>query len=180
MPREITDEEYNWLQGRRQVADLADSVWNDPQLGNAARALLKKKMPNLQIPDYDIRNEMHQEFAAQEQRRQEEKAAEQRTREDEFWQNQRSAAQKKYNLTDDGMKDLEKKMLENNVGNYDVAASHWAPKEPVASTPTHKDPYWNHGKSDLFKEIAKDPEEWARNEIMGALVNDQNKQRGGF
>lgn len=182
MPREVTDDEWNYLQGRRQVADLADSVWNDPQLGNAARALLKTKMPNLQIPDFDIRNEMYQRLNEQEQKREEEKAAERRARDEAYWQTEREKVRKQYNFTDEGLQNLEKFMLEKNIGDYEVAATYQASKNPKPSEPSsYKDPYWNHTKSDTFKQIAADPEEWGRSEILKALHNDQqNRNKGGF
>jgi hypothetical protein len=181
MPREITDEEYNWLQGRRQVADLADSVWNDPILGREAKALLKKKMPNVQIPDHDIRQEMNDRFQQEEERRIQERNTEQQQREDQYWRTKRSETQKKHNLSDDEIKDLEKFMLENNVGDYGIAAEYRAAKAPRPSTPTQqREHFWNHGKGDVFKEIAKDPEEWGRNEIMQALIKEQNKAPGSF
>ena len=73
------------------------------------------------------------------------------------------------------MKTMEKWMYDNNVGSYEVAATYHASKNPKPSEPAgYKDPYWHHEKSDLFKEIAKDPEEWGRQQIINA-INGQHR-----
>jgi hypothetical protein len=38
--------------------------------------------------------------------------------------------------------------------------------------------FWNHPKQDGFKEIAADPESWARKEILKAVVADERTARG--
>jgi hypothetical protein len=176
MPREISDEEYNFLQARRQIADFVEPIWNDPQLSTEAKALIKKKYPNMQIADYDLEQKVEQRFAERDRTEREAREEHQRQTDEKYWKEQRESVQKKYNFTDEGMQDLEKFMLEKNVGDYNVAAEYRAAKEPKASEPTYKDPYWHHERSDTFKEIAKDPEEWGRSEIMKALRNDQNRQ----
>ena len=176
MPQQLTDEQWLYYQQQDQKARLADDLWNDPQLGPEAKALLKRKMPNVQIPDHDIRTEMRQEFATRDQKQAEEREAERIAREDNHWKAERKKTQDAYGIPEDKMKEMEKWMYENNVGSYDVAATYHAAKNPKPSEPAgYKDPYWNHGKSDLFKEIAKDTEEWGRGEIMKAL-NGQNRQ----
>lgn len=181
MPREISDAEYQEYQTAKQIAALAGEVWDDPQLGPAAKELVKRKRPGLQIPDHDIRTEMRQGFANLEKKHEDEKAAERQQREDEYWKNQRKKVQDEFGFTEDGIKDLEKFMLERNIGDYEVAATYHAAKNPKASEPTsYKDPYYQFGKSDTFKEIAKDPEEWGRSEILKALHNDQKRSRNAF
>ena len=183
MPKQLTDAEYNYLIEQDQVANVANALWNDPELGPQTKALLKKKLPNLQIPDHDLRTEMRGEFAKRDKKQREEREAEEIAKQDNFWKGERARVQKQYGYTDDGIKDLEQLMLYKHIGDYEVAATYHAAKNPKPSEPTsmgYKDPYWNHGKSDLFKEIAKDPEEWGRSEIMKALHNDQNRNKGGF
>jgi hypothetical protein len=177
MPREISEEEYSYLQNRRQIADVADLLWNDPQLGPEAKALLKKKMPNLNIPEHDIRSEIREEFSKRDAKQAEEREAERVSKEDKYWKEQRQKTMDAYGMPEEKMKEMEKWMYDNNVGSYEVAATYHAAKNPKPSEPAgYKDPYWNHGKSDLFKEIAKDPEEWGRNEIMRALTGQQRAQ----
>ena len=69
MPRTIPDEEYTFLQGRRQIADFVESIYNDPQLTKEAKALIKKKYPKWQIPDYDIEERLEQRLAAEKKER---------------------------------------------------------------------------------------------------------------
>lgn len=183
MPREISDQDWAVIQTELQIANEARALWNDPQLGPETKALLKKKNPNVQIPDHDIRTEMRDGFAAMEQRLQAEKDAEKRKQEDDYWMAERKRVKDEWKFTEEGMKELEDTMRKRNIGDYEVAATFLASKNPKPSESygAYKDPYWNHGKSDTFKEIAKDPEEWGRSEIMKALINDQQRNRqGGF
>ena len=61
MPTTLTDEQVanlkQQLEGaakNKQIADMVDAIYNDPALGKEARALIKKKFPDLPIPEYDI------------------------------------------------------------------------------------------------------------------------------
>ena len=59
MPRTITDDEYNFLQNKRMTADFVESIYNDPQLNKEAKRLIKRKYPNLSIPDFDIEEKVN-------------------------------------------------------------------------------------------------------------------------
>lgn len=183
MPKELSDEEFAFLQSEHQIASVARQLWDDPTLGPEAKALLKKKMPNLPIPDHDIRAEVRAEFAERDRKANEEREAERIKSEDAYWRGERQKTMDQWGIPEDRMKEMEKWMYTNNIGSYEVAATYHAAKNPKPSEPSgagYKDPYWNHGKSDLFKEISKDPEEWGRSEIIKAIQGDVNRQRGGF
>lgn len=177
MPRTIEDREYNFLQGRRQVADFVESIWNDPQLNMEAKALIKKKYPNLAIPEYDLEQRvaqrLNEERTAREKVEVERKQIEDKKKFDEL----RSETQKKYGFTDDAMNDMEKMMVERNVGDYEVAAQYVASKEPKPSDATFQDQYWHHDKRPGWGEITKDPEGWARSEILKTLHNEQQRSK---
>jgi hypothetical protein len=179
MPREITDDEYNFLQGRRQVADFVESIYNDPQLTKEAKALIKRKYPQIQIPDYDIEERVTQKIDEDRKAREEERKAAREAELEKRINETRSKVQKDYGFTDDAMQDLEKFMVEKGVGDYEVAASYQASKNPKQSEATFSDGLWNHQKQEGFGEIAKDPEGWARNELLSAMRRDQEKLRGG-
>jgi hypothetical protein len=179
MPRTIPDEEYQFLQARRQIADFVEGIYNDPQLNKEAKALIKKKYPQMQIPDYDIEQRLEERLAAERKER-EDREKEQRNKADQQAFNElRKKTQDRYGFTDKAMEDLEKLMLERNVGDYEVAAEYMASKEPRPSDATFNDGRWNHDKIPGFNEIAKDPEGWGRSEILKALHNDEarNKQQ---
>ena len=177
MPQ-ISDEEYNRLRGRAQIADFVEPVYNDPALSREAKALLKKKYPNLSIPDYDLMNQVEQRLAEERQSREEEKRAQREEAEQREYEQTRSATQKKYVFTDEAMSDLEKMMVERNIGDYEVAASYRASQTPSPSE-GFDDRLWHHDKQENFKEIAADPEGWGKMEIMKALHadNERNKQQ---
>ena len=177
MPRQISDEEYNFLQGRRQIADFSESLYNDPALSNDLKALIKRKHPNLQIADYDLEQKFEQRLAEDRRQREEEKAAEHNQQEQERFQNIRKKTQEQYGFTPEAMEELEKFMVERNVGDYDVAAKYIAAQNPKPSEATFRDDRWNHSNAPGFAEIAKDPEEWARKEIMKSIYNDTERQK---
>ena len=74
MPRTISDEEYNFLTNKRMTADFVESIYNDPDLNKEAKRLIKKKYPNLAIPDYDLEQKVEQRFSAEDERKQKEAA----------------------------------------------------------------------------------------------------------
>lgn len=177
MPRQIEDREYNFLQGRRQVADFVESIWNDPQLNTEAKALIKKKYPNLAIPEYDLEQRvtqrLNEERTAREQAEAQRRQAEDKKKFDEL----RASTQKRYGFTDQAMENMEKMMVERNIGDYEVAAEYLASKEPKVSNATFQDQYWHHDKKPGWGEITKDPEGWARGEILKTLHDEQQRSK---
>lgn len=178
MPRNVSDEEYNFLQGKRQIADFVESIYNDPTLSKDAKRLIKRKYPQLQIPDLDIEDRIEARFADERKQRDDAEAEQRAARDQKRWQDQRSNTQKKYGFTDEGMTQLEQMMVEKNVGDYEVAASFVAQSNPQPSAADMNNGRWDHEKAPGFAEIAKDPEGWGRNEILKAIRADQDRARG--
>lgn len=177
MPRTVPDEEYTFLQGRRQIADFVESIYQDPALTKEAQALIKKKYPNLAIPDYDLETKVEQRLNAEKKEREDREAEARKAQEQERFKNVRSETQKKYGFTDKAMEELEQMMLDRNIGDYEVAATYKASKEPRPSDVTFNDGRWNHDKAPGFKEIAADPEGWAHNEILKSLYADDERRK---
>lgn len=177
MPRTIPDQEYEFLQGRRQIADFVETIYQDPALNKEAKALIKKKYPNMQIPDYDLEQKLEERLAADRKER-EDRENEQRKKSDEQkFNDMRSETQKRYGFTDKAMEELEQFMVDNNVGSYEVAAGYKATKEPKPSDVTFSDGRWNHDKAPGYAEIAKDPEGWGRGELLKTLYGMQERER---
>ena len=179
MPRNISDEEYAYLQSCRQTADFAQSIFNDPSLNNEAKALIKRKYPNMKIPDYDIEQRVNARVDEMEKSRRDEEDAKRMEAEERKFNETRDSIKKQYGFTDDAMKSLEDMMVERNIGDYEAAASFFASKNPQISEPTYDSTRWHHEKQDTFKEIVTDPEAWGRNEIMSAIRRDEARQRNG-
>lgn len=177
MPRTITDEEYNYYLGRTQVANFAESVFNDPQLNPDARALIKKKYPNLDQGPYDTEQRVNARIDKLVEEREAEKKAAQDRADQERWSKAKTDTQKKFGFTDEGMKKLEDLMVAENIGSYEAAALLLASREPKPVESTVQSQYWNHGKTDGFKEIARDPEEWGRKELLTAVLKDEQKRK---
>jgi hypothetical protein len=179
MPQQLTDEQWAYYQSQDYKARLADDLWNDPQLGKEAKALVKKKHPNIAIPDYDIESRVEERLNRDRKERDDIEAKKREDEEKSRWTKLRKETQDRYSFTDEGMEKLEKFMVEKNVGDYEVAASYMASKEPKTSEPSFDNFRWNYDKKDGFAEIAKDPEAWGRSEILRALHNDQERAKGG-
>lgn len=179
MPKQLTDEEYNFLQARRQVADFVESIYNDPQLNREAKSLIKKKYPNLSIPDYDIEARVENRLNKEKEEREAEKERQRRAEEDARFKKMRKDTQDKHGFTDEAMGRLEQMMIDRNIGDYEAAAVLMASKEPkpIDETGGGDRHFYNFDKQDTFKEIAKDPEAWGRAEIMKAIHTDQDRAR---
>jgi hypothetical protein len=177
MPRTISDEEFDYLQSRKQTADFVESIYNDPSLNHEAKSLIKKKYPNLAIPDYDLKQEVRATFAAERKQRDDAEAARRQHQQNQQWQKKRADTQRQYGFTDEGMKDLEKMMVERNIGDYDVAANYKAAKDPKPVDAQFTSQHWEHSKKPGWEEISKDPEGWGRKQIMGALNRDQQRMK---
>lgn len=177
MPRTITDDEYAFLQNRRMTADFVESIYNDPQLNKEAKRLIKKKYPNLAIPDYDLEEKLEARTRAEDEKKAKEARDAKTAADAKAWNDSRSNVKKQYGLTDEGLTDLEKWMEEHAVADHEVAASYRHSKDPK-TTPIEDNMYWRHDKADNFKEISADPEAWAKREILGAISRDTERARG--
>jgi hypothetical protein len=178
MPRTISDEEYKYLQDKRMTADFVESIYNDPQLNKEAKRLIKRKYPNLAIPDFDLEQKVEQRFSAEDEKKQREAADPSAAADRAAWNASRAKVQKQYGFTDEAMKDLETWMHEKAVADHEVAAEYRAAKNPQTSSPTYDSQFWHHEKASDFNEIAKDPEAWGRKEILGAIHRDEERARG--
>ncbi len=178
MPRQVSDEEYAFLQGRRQIADFIEPIYHDPALSKEAKALIKRKYPNLEIPEHDLEEKFEKRLAEERHAREEAEAERRNQQDQDRFNSVRRKTQDEYGFTDDAMTELEKLMVEKNVGDYEVAASYLASKKPNPSAATaFDDGLWNHSKAPGFVEIAKDPEGWGRGEILKALHKDQEREK---
>lgn len=178
MPRNVSDEEYAYLQNRRMTADFVESIYNDPQLNKEAKRLIKRKYPNLAIPDLDLEEKLDARQKADDDKKAKEADDARRAKDTAAWNASREKAKKEYGLTDDGLKDLETWMQDHAVADHEVAASYRHSKDPKTTEPTYDSQFWHHDKAENFKEISSDPEAWARREILGAIQRDGERARG--
>lgn len=182
MPKTISDEEYNHLVGRKQVADFVEPIYNSKELGSEARALLKKAYPNLQIEGFDLKQEFKNEIDQIRNEVKETERQRQDREESERFKQLRSKVQDQYKFTEEGMKKLEDLMVERNIGDYEAGALLLASKEPKASDSSiGPSRFWNYEKHDSFSEISKDPEKWGFNQLVQAAERDSQRARNqGF
>lgn len=186
MPVTLTDEQVAQLRSRLEagdraipIAQSATEIWNHQQWGDEAKALWKKAFPEVKIDGFDAEQRINARLDKERQEREErEKKARERAEEDE-WKTKRQAAKEKYSLTDDAMDRLEKLMTERRVADYDIAATYLVSQEPSPSegTAEYDRHFWHHDRTPEYKQIASDPEGYAREEIMRAIKTDA--QRAG-
>lgn len=187
MPTTLTDEQIAELRQRlsqaetnKQIAEAAAGVWNHPEHGERAKALWKQVYPDSQIPEFDLEQRVNARFDKEREERAAAEKAQREREQDERIAAKRKETQENFGFTDDAMTRLEQMMVERNIGDYEVAATYMGSRNPRVSdgTAEYDTGFWNHEKQDTFKEIASDPEAYARREIMKTLREQDRKTRG--
>lgn len=175
MPMTLSDEQIAYLRNRENVANFADALYNDPTISTELKRLIKRKHPDLPIPDYDAEQRLNARFDAEKKEREDAETKARNDKELADWQAERDRVREKHKFTEDAMERMEKMMLERRIGNYEDAAELMIAREPKTSSPTQEldDRLWHHNRNEQFKEIAKDPQGWARNELMAAMARDK-------
>ena len=175
MPQTLTDEQIAYLRNRETVANFADSLYNDPTISNELKLLIKRKHPELSIPDFDIESRITERLESEKKERQDAESKQRDEREQKEWAEKRAAVKDRHKFTDDAMDRLETMMKERHIYNYEDAADLMIAREPRTSSPTQEldDRMWHHNRNEQFKEIAKDPQSWARSELMAAMARDK-------
>lgn len=158
---------------------MVEPVYNNPKTRRRSQELLKEIYPQLEIQDYEIQKQIDDRLNAVQKERDEEKAAAKQKAEDDAWKAQRAKVQKEYGFTDEAMTDLEREMKERYIGDYEVAATYRAAKNPAVSEPSYDSQHWHHERAPGWAEIAKDPEAWGRTEILSAIRRGQERIRQG-
>lgn len=173
----ISDYEYNELLGRKRVADFSEDLFNDPMTGKDIKRLIKRKHPHLPIPDLDLEDKFEAQRAADKKEREDRERSEKEKKQQDEWKEQRARTQKDWGFTEETMANLEKTMVERNIGDYEVAATFHAAKNPKPSEPTshHGEP-WGYAANETFREVSKDPEGWAKGEMMKAMKIDRERE----
>ena len=177
MPRHLTDEEDLYYRGQDRKAQFADSLFNDPKLNPMMKWAIKQKYPNLPIPGYDEAMQVKQMFDYEKKKRDDEEATKKAETEKQDWINKKTAAQKKYGLTEEGMKEVEDLMHKENTWSYETAAGYLVSKKPKPSVPTYDSQYWHFEKKPDWEEKMKDPDAWARNQFEQAARRDEERLR---
>lgn len=186
MPVTLTDEQVETLrrerdqwQRDRAVAQASTDIWNDPNLGNDAKALWKRKYPDSEIQGYDTEQRMIARLDKEKAERDEEKKKAREREQDDDLAARRRALKEKRSYTDDDVQALETFMVERGISNHEDAADLMAARKPSPSegTAEYDQHFWHHERSPQYKEIAQDPEGWGRNEIMTTLRQMKAKAR---
>lgn len=184
----ITDEQARQIrqlieEGNQAKAALrgAQELWNDPQIGDEAKRLWKKKWPDAQIDGYDQKQEVKAVVNEFKQERENEKKEAEHKAWAEKRESQKKSVQERRGYTDDAMQRLEGLMKEREIYDYEAGDLLFAAQNPKPSDGSNDygSHFWEHEKAPAFKEISADPERWGFNEIVRAAKADQS-QRSKF
>jgi hypothetical protein len=76
------------------------------------------------------------------------------------------------------MTKLEQFMRDKYIGDYEVAASYMAAKEPKTSEANYAGGhYWHHDRAPEWGEMSKDPESYAFNQFVQAMGRDEQRAK---
>lgn len=131
----LTPAEYQQYGLQTKAAKLLSDLWDDPAHGMAVKNAAKAHNPSLRIPELDVlepaltplRAELETERTtrtALEERLAKLESSITEDKEVSSLQSQLGAAQRKYRLTDGGMQEVRKLMIEKNIADPDVVAGH--------------------------------------------------------
>lgn len=184
MPVTLTDEQVAQLRAERElwqrehaIAQASTELWNDQALGPEAKSLWKRKWPDSQIEGYDTEQRINARLDKERAEREEERKKARDREDDDELTARRKALKEKRGFTDDAIERLEKMMVERGISNHEDAADLMAAREPKPSegTADYDQHFWHHDRAPQFKEIAEDPEGYARKEILTTLREMQAK-----
>ena len=165
------------LEARDELAQLAQTLAENPDTRKDFLRMTKKVKPDLPIPELDIEDYTHKAVSRSEDRVQ---ALEAKLREKEAieeLQNRRNALMKKGLISNESeIGDVEKIMLERGITNHETAAEyHQWMKQAAVPTSTGYNPSAVR-QFDLNK-YWKNPNQAARNEALNALNELRNPRR---
>jgi hypothetical protein len=189
MPVTVTDaqaaqirKELEEAQRNKQSLQAIQDIWNDPSLGNEAKALWKKKYPDSAIEGFDQEQKLTGIVSKFEDDRKKEKEEAELTRRTDAAKAARRATQERHGFTDDAMTRLDSLMKERDIFDYEAGGLLLASREPKPSNgdADHGAHFWDHEKQKGFAEIARDPERWGFDEIVKAVRADDTQRRNRF
>jgi hypothetical protein len=165
------------LEARDELAQLAQTLAENPDTRKDFLRMTKKVKPDLPIPELDIEDYTHRAVSKSEDRVQ---ALEAKLRERdavEELQNRRQSLMKKGLIANESeINDVEKIMLERGITNHETAAEyHQWMKQAAVPTSTGYNP--SAVKQFDLNKYWKNPAAAARNEAMNALNDLRKPQR---
>lgn len=158
-----------------QLLGTLEGLYNDPEYGQTVQEVIEKKFG---VTDPQLaasrRNSKEVETLREQLQTLEAKNTEKEIK--SRIDGAKRAAQEKYKLNDDEMKEVSKIMVEGGIGDYDKGADYYRMQKQLA-TPT-SDTIVEHSAMTLpgDVELFKDPKGWSRREAYKAL-NDIERNR---
>ena len=167
---EIPDLEWAKIRQKAIIGDFSESLYNDPNVGDELKALIKKAKPQLKIPEWDLEQKITKRLDKEREEREEaEKKRKQEESDRELMARIRAVAEK-YSLTDNGTERVIETMHSHQIADPEAAAELVVARQGRATTPHYSDGLWHHDRGKDFDEIIKDPIKWARKEIHEGLT----------
>lgn len=191
---EISSEQLHLLNASK---DLLESMWQDPERGNAFKKMVKEIRPQAHIPELDIIDRVtkpyeekltaaEERFAKVEKDLSDFKEGLKTEKETKAFERQLNDVKKQGNFTEDGWKKVVNRMVEKNNLDVEAAAAWVKSHEPKASpssgsnySPQGFDMFGTSDKNDAWAELHNDPVKFADKEMTNILNNPERYQEMG-
>lgn len=158
---------------KNAALDWIESLPNHPEVGHEIKKLLKKANPNIQYPELDIEERLSAKTKADSERI-DKFLTEQKEKENKaYWAEKTKAVKERGHVHEDEVEDFHKWMVDEHIGNYDIAAKEWDAIKHAAAEPTN---YQDVTGVQLpsAKGLFENPKKWAENEAM-SYFNERNR-----
>lgn len=161
---------------RNAAIDWLENLPNHPKIGTQIKRLLKEADTRVQFPEVELEDRVVAQTRKAEEKIDKFLEDQKAEKNKAYWEGKRKEAREKYKLDDEDIKKVEKFMVDEHVGNYELAAKHYTETARAPAEPTN-----------IFEErrlalpnspgLFQNETGWARNEAAKFLAERQ-KERG--
>jgi len=162
---------------KNAAIDWLESLPNHPEYGREFKKLLKKVDSRIQYPDMESEERIETKLAAHKKEFDDYISNQNAEKNKNYWEGKRKAARDKYSFTDEDIQKVEKFMVDEHVGNYELAAKHYNETTKAPAEPTN---YYESRAMQLPNSpgLFQDETRWARNEAAKAISEIERKRNG--
>ena len=158
---------------KNAALDWIESLPNHPEVGHEIKKLLKKANPNIQYPELDIEERLSAKTKADSERIDKFLESQKEKENKAYWAEKTKAVKERGHVRDDEVDDFHKWMVDEHIGNYDLAAKEWDAIKHTAAEPTN---YQDVTGVQLpsHEGLFQNPQRWSRDEAM-KYFNERNR-----
>lgn len=167
---DVPDVEFARMRQKAVIGDFAEALYNDPNVGDDLRRIIKQAKPTLKIPEWDLEQKLTKRLDKEKEEREEAEKKRRQEESDRELMARIKAVAERYSLTDNGTERVIETMHSHQIADPEAAAELVVARQGRATTPHYSDGLWHHDRGKDFDEIMKDPIKWARKEIHEGLT----------